>query len=56
MEKARHLLTTSFLSIKQVMATVGYDIRSRSNFVRQFKSYFALTPSEYRKRFFTGLE
>jgi AraC-like DNA-binding protein len=54
MEKARHALATSFLSIKQVMATVGYDIRSRSNFVRQFKSYFDLTPSEYRKRFFTG--
>ena len=56
MEKARHSLATSFLSIKQVMATVGYDIRSRSNFVRQFKSYFDLTPSEYRKRFFTGVE
>ena len=49
MEKARHLLATSFLSIKQVMATVGYDTRSRSNFVHQFKRYFDLAPSEYRK-------
>lgn len=56
MEKARHCLATSSLSIKQVMATVGYDIRSRSNFVRQFKSYFDLTPSEYRRRFFTGID
>ncbi|MEK6408887.1 MAG: helix-turn-helix domain-containing protein [Acidobacteriota bacterium] len=56
MEKARHLLATSFLSIKQAMATVGYDLSSRGNFVRQFKSYFDLTPSEYRKRFFTGID
>lgn len=53
-EKARHLLVTSFLSIKQVMGTVGYDTRSRGNFVAQFKRYFDHTPSEYRKRFFTG--
>ncbi len=56
MEKARHLLATSFLSIKQVMATLGYDTSSRGNFVRKFKSYFDLTPSEYRKRFFTGID
>jgi transcriptional regulator GlxA family with amidase domain len=54
MEKARHLLVTSFLSIKQVMATLGYDTRSRANFVDQFKRYFDRTPSEYRKLFFTG--
>lgn len=53
MEKARHLLVTSFLSIKQVMATLGYDPSSRANFVDQFKRYFVHAPSEYRKRFFT---
>lgn len=53
MEKARHLLVTSFLSIKQVMATLGYEPSSRANFVDQFKRYFDHTPSEYRKRFFT---
>ena len=53
MEKARHLLVTSFLSIKQVMATLGYGPSSRANFVEQFKRYFDHTPSEYRKRFFT---
>ena len=56
MEKARYLLVTSFLSVKQVMATVGYDTRSRANFVGQFKRYFDFAPSEYRKRFFTGIE
>jgi AraC-like DNA-binding protein len=55
-EKARHLLATSFMSIKQAMATVGYDSRSRGNFVHQFKSCFGVTPSEYRKRFFTGID
>lgn len=53
MEKARHLITTTFLSIKQIMATLGYDVRSRDNFTGQFKKYFDLTPSQYRKRFFT---
>jgi transcriptional regulator GlxA family with amidase domain len=52
MEKARHLLATSLLSIKQIMATVSYS--NRSNFLRHFKRYFDLTPSEYRKRAYTG--
>jgi AraC-like DNA-binding protein len=46
MEKARELLATSLLS-KQIMALVGYD--TKSNFVRHFKIYFGLAPSEYRK-------
>jgi len=54
MEKTRDLLVTSFLSIKQIMATVGYDPGSRANFVGQFKRHFDLSPSEYRKRYFTG--
>lgn len=48
MEKARHLLATSFLSIKQIMALVSYS--NRKDFGRYFKRYFDLTPSEYRKR------
>jgi AraC-like DNA-binding protein len=54
MEKTRDLLVTSFLSIKQIMAAVGYDPGSRANFVSQFKRHFNLSPSEYRKRYFTG--
>jgi transcriptional regulator GlxA family with amidase domain len=48
METARQLLATSVLSIKQIMAQVGYG--HRSNFVRHFRRYFDLAPSEYRER------
>ncbi|MGH9426440.1 MAG: helix-turn-helix domain-containing protein, partial [Terriglobia bacterium] len=47
MEEARHLLATSFLSVKQIMALVGYG--NRINFARLFRRYFDLAPSEYRK-------
>lgn len=52
MEKARQLLTTSFLSIKEVMAMLGYEVKSRGDFTKQFKKHFDLSPSQYRKRFF----
>jgi len=48
MEKASQLLATTFMSIKQVMAEVGYN--DKGNFARSFKRHFQLTPSEYRKR------
>jgi AraC-like DNA-binding protein len=48
MEQARYLLTTGTLSVKEVMALVGYG--TRSNFVRHFRRYFDLAPSEYRKQ------
>lgn len=48
MEKARSLLATSFLSIKQIMALVSYS--NRKDFGRHFRRYFDLAPSEYRKR------
>lgn len=48
MEKTRHLLTTSLLSIKEIMALIGYG--TRSNFVDQFRRFFDCAPSEYRKR------
>ena len=47
MDKAHDLLLTPRLSIKEVMALVGYD--TRSNFVRHFRRYFDVAPSEYRK-------
>lgn len=46
MERAKQLLATSFLSIKQVKAAVG--IHDSSNFVRSFKSVYGLTPTQYR--------
>jgi AraC-like DNA-binding protein len=48
MEKACHLLATTFLSIKQIIAEVGCN--NKSNFLRHFKRYVDLVPSEYRKR------
>lgn len=47
MEKARHLLATTLLTIKEIMAMAGYN--SKSLFVRHFRRYFGLAPSEYRK-------
>ena len=47
MEKARHLLATSVLRIKEIMAMAGYN--SKSHFVRHFRRYFGLSPSGYRK-------
>jgi transcriptional regulator GlxA family with amidase domain len=51
MEKARHLLSTSFLSIKEIMAVVGCG--NRKTFVEHFKRYFGLAPSQRRKGAFT---
>jgi transcriptional regulator GlxA family with amidase domain len=48
MEKASQLLTTAFMSIKQVMAEVGYT--DKGNFARSFKRHFQVTSSEFRKR------
>ncbi len=48
LEQARQLLCTGFLSVKQVMATVGlHDI---SHFVRDYKSAFGETPSDTRRQ------
>lgn len=48
METAGQLLATSFLSIKQIAGKVGCV--NKSNFVRQFKRYFDIAPSEHRRR------
>ena len=47
MQRASNLLATSRLSVKQIMAMVGYD--NKSHFVRHFRRSFGLAPSEYRK-------
>jgi transcriptional regulator GlxA family with amidase domain len=47
MQKAGNLLATSRLSVKQIMALVGYD--NKSHFVRHFRRSFGVAPSEYRK-------
>lgn len=47
---AMELLKNKKMSILQISSTLGYN--SLSHFIKLFKSYTALTPSEYRKQFF----
>lgn len=42
MAKAKHLLETTFLSVKQIMTMVG--IRDESHFVRDFQRTYGLSP------------
>lgn len=49
MERARGLLETTNLSVKQVMAAAG--LSDESHFVRDFKKSYGLTPARYRERF-----
>ena len=52
MQRARELLETTHLSVKQVMARVG--VTDESHFVRDFKKSYGLTPARYRERFQNG--
>lgn len=52
MKKAAQLLAVTFLSVKEIMAAVGYN--NKSNFGRCFKRHFDVTPSEYRNRALTS--
>lgn len=52
MERARELLETTHLSVKQVMARVG--VTDESHFVRDFKKTHGLTPARYRESFQNG--
>ena len=48
MERARHLLQTSFLSVIEITRIVG--LRDDSHFVRDFKKAYGETPTVYRTR------
>lgn len=46
LRKAKELLETTFLSVKEIMSSIGvYD---ESHFVRDFKSMYGLPPMKYR--------
>jgi transcriptional regulator GlxA family with amidase domain len=51
LERARELLETSSLSVKQILIRIG--VKDRSNFERRFKHVYKLTPVQYRRM--TGL-
>jgi transcriptional regulator GlxA family with amidase domain len=46
MQRARELLGTGYLHVKQVASTLGYD--DQFYFSRQFKSVIGVSPSGYR--------
>jgi transcriptional regulator GlxA family with amidase domain len=48
-EKAKALLETTYLTVKEIGFEVG--INDQSHFVRDFKKKYGLTPTEYRKSF-----
>ncbi|MFN2456115.1 MAG: helix-turn-helix domain-containing protein [Pyrinomonadaceae bacterium] len=53
-ERARDLLATTPLSIKQIRISVGMD--DRRHFEREFKKVCEVTPTEYRAAFFASVK
>ena len=49
MERARNLLESSFLSVKEIAYQVG--LNDESHFVRDFKSTYGFSPALYRSNF-----
>jgi AraC-like DNA-binding protein len=49
MERAKNLLESSFLSVKEIAYQVG--VNDESHFVRDFKSTYGFSPALYRSRF-----
>ena len=49
LQRAKHLLETTFLSINEVAAAVGID--GTSHFVRDFEKTHGMTPARYAERY-----
>jgi transcriptional regulator GlxA family with amidase domain len=49
MERAKDLLESSFLSVKEIAYQVG--VNDESHFVRDFKSTYGFSPALYRSRY-----
>lgn len=50
LRRAAELLVTTFLSVKEIRAAAGWQ--DASHFVRSFRRAYALSPSDYRQRYF----
>jgi two-component system response regulator YesN len=48
LQRAAHLLANSYMSVKEIAHTVGYE--HPSSFIRAFERRFAQPPARYRKR------
>jgi len=48
MERAKELLETTFLSVKQIQIRIG--VSDQSHFIREFKKSYGLTPARYRMK------
>lgn len=48
LEKAKHLLESTFLSLKEVMHRAGFT--DRSHFMRDFMKAYGMPPLQYRKQ------
>jgi YesN/AraC family two-component response regulator len=46
LEQAKELLGTTFLSVKEIIRSVG--VNDQSHFIREFKKSYGLTPAQYR--------
>jgi AraC-like DNA-binding protein len=53
MERAKYLLETSFLSVKEITYSVG--LNDESHFARDFKKAYGVPPTNYRALFNDGL-
>jgi two-component system response regulator YesN len=53
MRKAKELLETTFLSIKQIRNRVG--VKDKCHFARDFKRTYGLTPTQYKEHFLADL-
>jgi transcriptional regulator GlxA family with amidase domain len=52
LNKAKELLETTFLNIKEIKCRVG--IKDESHFGRGFKKAFGVAPAQYRARYLSG--
>jgi AraC family transcriptional regulator, activator of mtrCDE len=48
MQAATYLLINTFLSVKEIVARVGFT--DESHFVKGFKKIYGVTPTQYRKQ------
>jgi AraC-like DNA-binding protein len=48
LQRAAHLLANSYMSVKEIAHTIGYE--HASSFIRAFERRFAQAPARYRKQ------